>query len=188
MRSMRVVYCLQPATDNRYQPSLNVVRRRSFCFVCKQYNMMITGEPFPLGVICNIYCPWCALSAMMAPSRLRLLCVCCGFWTSRYEADGRKVPTCCFTSSWLTGCLLGCAAQEPCLWSGGLCIMEQSVSIAQTHAHRHTQTEPISLTGSTGHIQPRRTPLSLVCHLKWSAYCSVVRGCVFVLVLACLQH
>lgn len=48
---------LQPATDSRYQPSLNVVSRRSFCFVCKQYSVMITGEPFPVGVICNIYCP-----------------------------------------------------------------------------------------------------------------------------------
>ncbi len=102
---------------------------------------MITGETFPLGVICNIYCPWCTLSAPMAPSRLWLLCVRCGFWTSRYEADRRKVPACSFTSSWLPGCLVGCAAQESCLRSGGLCIMEQSISIV--HTHRHTRTNSL---------------------------------------------
>lgn len=55
---------------------------------------MITDEPFPLGVICNIYCSWCALSAPMAPSRLWLLCERCGFWTSRYKTDRRKVLCC----------------------------------------------------------------------------------------------
>lgn len=42
-----------------------------------------------------------------------------------------------FTSSWLTGFLVGYAAQEPCLWSGGPCIMEQSISIVHTHTDTH---------------------------------------------------
>ena len=96
---------------------------------------MITDKPFPLGVIWDIYWPWFALWAPLAPSRLR---VCYGLWTGRYEADRRKVPIWSFTSSWLTGCSAGCAAQEPCLWSGGLCIMEQSIYMANTHTCTHT--------------------------------------------------
>lgn len=86
---------------------------------------MITGEPFPRGVICNIYCPWCALSALMAPLRLRLLCVRCGFLDQQIQGKTweRFLRVTSPPAGWR-------AAQEPCLWSAGLCIMEQSVSIA----------------------------------------------------------
>lgn len=131
---------------------------------------MITGQTFPLGVIYDIYCPRRALSAPLAPSRLRLLCLHCGFfWIGRCEAGRRKVPACSFTSSWLTGRSVGCAAQESCLWSGGLCIMEQSIPMAHTHMRActtDTQTHPISSTGSSSHIQPPRTALSVVCNPK----------------------
>lgn len=150
---------------------------------------MIRGKSAPLGVICNIYYTRHAPCALKAPWRLWLLCALYGFWTSRYEADSRKVPTCTFTSSWLMGRTVCCAAQGPRLWSGAMHYgTVQLYTQAHTRARTHAPTLLISSTGSSGHIQPQRTPRSLVRDLKWNAYCSVVRGCVFVLVLACLHH
>lgn len=144
---------------------------------------MITGRPFPLGVICNIYCPRRALSVPTAPSRLWHLCA-MWFLDPKMEADRRKVPTCSFTSSWLTGFLVGCAAQEPCLWSGGLCIMEQSVSIVHTNTQIHT---------NLAHFLDRKfRPYTIMKDIALPCLRLEVKRVLFrhlrVFMLACLQH
>lgn len=138
---------------------------------------MITGKPFPLGVICHIYWPWCALCKLVVPSRLWLQCVIYGLWTSRYEADRRKVPICSFTSSWLC-----CTKASFVVWR------------AMHYGIVHLYSEHASTQKNPTHFLDRKlrqyisTPLSLVCDLKWSPHCSVVCGCVFVCMLACVQH
>lgn len=84
----------------------------------------------------------CSICTDGAFEAVASVCALWFFWTSRYIRQTEKKkgsyhvpsPPAGWQAAWLVP-----PAQEPCLWSGGLCIMEQSISIAHTYRHTHTQ-------------------------------------------------